>query len=246
MRQLLTQNQRNMKKLFLIAAIAAVSTSANAQAGFGIQVGGNLGNAKSESTYGGTTTKEETKAKFGFLVGVVADAPLTSSLAFRPELNFIQKGAKSDFTESFGGITYTEKDEITLNFIELLLNLVYNVPAGSGTFFIGAGPSIGFGISGKDKWTSTTTGLPNESGTTDVKFDGEKNSGSTDNKLHLKSLDFGANILAGYKLPMGVFFNLGYTMGFSNLSPDDNSSIKTNGFALKLGYMFGGNNSTND
>lgn len=242
MRQLLTQNQRNMKKLFLIAAIAAVSTGAIAQVNFGLQVGGNLGNAKSESTYLGTTTKDKTDPKFGFLIGAVAEIPVASNFAFRPELNFIQKGAKSDLTETIDGTTFSDKDETTLNFIELLLNVIYKVPAGSGTFFIGAGPSIGYGISGKSKWTSTMTGGPSESGTTDIKFDGKKD--ATDDKVHLKALDFGANILAGYKLPMGVFFNIGYTMGFSNLSPYENYSIKTNGLALKIGYMFGGSNAS--
>jgi hypothetical protein len=38
----------------------------------------------------------------------------------------------------------------------------------------------------------------------------------------------------------GLFINLGYTIGFSDIDPADNYTYKNNGFAIKLGYMFGG------
>lgn len=234
-----------MKKLFLIAAIAA-SLGANAQAGFGIQAGGNLGNIQWEDTEGGTTTEVNTTSKFGFLIGVLADVPLSTSLSFRPELNFIQKGAKLDDTRTESGASIKTTGEVTLNFIELPLNLVYNASAGMGSFFIGAGPSIGFGISGKYDQTSTLTfpGFPTTTSSEkgDVKFDGKKAAEvpASDNDAHLKSLDFGVNALAGYKMANGVFLNVGYTLGLSNLDPNENSSFKTKGFTIKLGYMFGG------
>ncbi len=245
-----------MKKVFLFVSIAALSTSAIAQVNFGAQVGGNMANVTSESTEGGTTVKDKTKSKFGFLLGVVAQVPLSSSLSFRPELNFIQKGSKQNesSTETFGGSTITSvgKAEITLNFIELPLNIVYSVPAGTGTAFFGAGPSIGYGLSGKSKSdftvTTTQTGQPTETITesdkSDVKFDGKKDEdvAANDNNAHFKALDFGGNIMAGYKLTNGMYINVGYTMGFSNLNSNANESFKTKGFQVKLGYMFGGNN----
>lgn len=114
--------------------------------------------------------------------------------------------------------------------------------------FFGAGPAIGYGISGKYKFSSITTipGFPtqNESGNGNVKFDGKKDAdiSAGDNNHHLKALDFGGNILASYKMSNGVYLNVGYTLGFSNLDPNPNSSLKTNGLSIKLGYMFGGNN----
>lgn len=235
-----------MKKVILIAAVVALSTHLNAQVSFGAQIGGNLANVKLESTESGTTTKQKTKAKFGFLLGVVADIPIASSLSFRPELNYIQKGFKLDATESSSGITVVSKGDETLNFIELPLNIVYSIPAGNGTVFFGAGPAIGYGLSGKYKFTSTTTipGSPAEtdSNTGDVKFDGKKQADipSDDNNHHLKALDFGGNIIAGYKMSNNVYLNVGYTLGFGNLDPNPNSSFKTNGLTIKLGYMFGG------
>jgi hypothetical protein len=243
-----------MKKVTCIAALVFAVMSSNAQTGFGFQVGGNLANVESEYTSGGATVKDDNKSKFGFLIGAVAEIPLTTSIYFRPELNFIQKGAKlsQNSTETSGGATFTSvaTGEQTLNFIELPLNFVYMAPAGAGHFFIGAGPSIGFGISGKYEFdvTSTTSipGFPPQTSTStgkgDVKFDGtkEEDVAAGDENFHLKSLDFGANVLAGYKLSNGLSLNVGYTMGFSDLDPNDNSSFKTKGLTIKLGYIFGG------
>jgi hypothetical protein len=153
-------------------------------------------------------------------------------------LNFIQKGFETEESETFMGVTYRDKSDVTLSFIEIPLNIVYNFPAGAGKFFVGAGPSIGFGISGKNKSTFEETGEPTVKETIDIKFDGDKD--ATDNNEHLKSLDFGINLLAGYKLPMGLSFALGYTQGLSNLSPYDNTSLKTSGISLKIAYTFGG------
>lgn len=222
-----------MKKVFLVAAIAAASMGVQAQVQFGIQAGINMGNVKSEYEYMGVTEDSDNKSKIGFLIGGVAEIPVSTNFTFRPELNFIQKGYKND--ESEAGYSYEEK--ATASFIELPLNFVYNATAGTGTFFIGAGPNIGFGIGGKIEAEETYAG-ETETSEVDIKFDGEES--PTDGKVHLKALDFGANIIAGYKMSNGLFFSAGYTMGFSNLSPMENYTFKTNGLQVKIGYMFGG------
>lgn len=220
-----------MKKVILITVLSAVSIAGIAQATFGVQVGGNLASAKLEYDAGGTTLKQNNKSMIGFIVGVVAEVPIASSVSFRPELNFIQKGYKFDETQ--GSDKYTEK--ATLNYLELPLNFVYNFPSGPGDVFFGIGPSIGYGISGTTKTTST--GDPDEK--SDVKFDGKKNDATNDNNAHLKALDLGGDILAGYKLTSGLFFSLGYTFAFTNIIPDDGATLKNRGLALKIGYNFG-------
>ncbi|MEO6540708.1 MAG: outer membrane beta-barrel protein, partial [Ferruginibacter sp.] len=142
--------------------------------------------------------------------------------------------------------------DIALHFIELPLNIIYSLPAGPGRFSVGAGPNVSFGISGKDKYSYITSGsgfpTQSDSGEEKIKFDGKKAADlpASDNDIHFKALDFGANAVAGYKLDMGLFFNVGYTFGFSNLNPNPNSSLKTGGLTLKVGYIFGGNSSTED
>lgn len=246
-----------MKKVTLIAAVVLAAMGVNAQTGFGFQVGANMSKIKSEETYPGEPKYEsDYDSKFGLIAGVVAEVPITTSFMFRPELNFIQKGAEVNevINESSGGFSLNQKTEgdVRLNFIELPLNFVYSTPAGAGQFFIGVGPSIGFGISGKYDLKSTETldvpGSPpvvtveNQNG--DVKFDGEKRSDLSpdDRDIHFKSFDFGANALAGYKFANGLYLNLGYTKGFSNLNPNQYESAKTSGFQIKLGFMLGGSN----
>ncbi len=246
------QNVNIMKTIILSMAFIAATLGANAQIGFGAQAGANLANLKSEFTSGGVKNKETGKTKVGAIVGVVANIPIASGLSFRPELNFIQKGAKFNSSSTNFGITSTSTENIVMNFVELPLNIAFSMPAGPGKFMVGAGPNVSFGISGNDKWENKTEGpgFPTQSGSGKDKivFDGKKAADlpASDNDIHFKRVDFGANAIVGYKLDMGVFFTAGYTYGFSNLNPNPNSSLKTSGITLKVGYMIGGNSSSKE
>ncbi|MDB5279980.1 MAG: hypothetical protein JWR61_4935 [Ferruginibacter sp.] len=236
-----------MKKLIMSAALAVLAAGVTAQISFGAHVGGNFANLQGERTESGTTTKGLTKPKFGFLAGVVAVVPVTHVISFRPELNIIQKGYNANYNKTDATMSLASTGEGTFNFIELPLNFVYSFPSGDNTFFLGIGPSVSYGLSGKYNYTinSTISGYPTQtlSGNGHVKFDGKKDSeiSASDPDKHIKALDFGGNILAGYKLPNGIYFQAGYTMGFNDIDPNPNSSLKTNGVNVKVGYIFGGN-----
>lgn len=242
-----------MKKVILSVAIIIATVSVNAQNKFGLQGGASFASAK--STFTGVTPSEEQKfkTKVGFTIGAVADIDFGNSVSFRPELNFIQKGGKLSNTETrtiptVGTITTASTGKTTFNYIELAPNFVYNFEAGDGKFFVGVGPNVAFGLGGKNKYTSTTTStIPgstptNASGENKVKFDGKKYAdvAATDNDDHLKALDFGANAIAGYKMSNGAFVSAGYTVGLSNIDPNDKQTFKNNGFNVKVGFLFGG------
>lgn len=240
---LFNQNVLNMKKLVLSIAIAAVaSLNANAQISFGIQAGANLATSKTvdESVTPNKTYRGKTQA--GFTAGFVANIPFSSSLSFRPELNFIQKGSKYKQSQTVGGITDEITETFSLNFIEMPLNIAFSMPAGPGRFCVGAGPNISYGVSGKYKNVEVVSGsgFPTQTNTTNakVKFDGDDN--ANDPYVHLKGFDFGANAFVGYKMNMGLFFNAGYTYGFSNLSANSDASFRTAGITLKAGFLLGG------
>lgn len=229
-----------MKKIFLIAVgITAISLTGFSQAKFGIQIGGNLGFAAFKK---GNTESYSNKPRVGVLAGFLADVPL-GPISFRPELNFIQKGYRNETTYSTVG-TQVVNSKVRLNYVELPLNFVYNVDASTGKFFFGLGPNFAMGLSGKTSIETTST-LGSASTVTksngDVKFSGDSNSS---NPLYLKRFDFGGNILAGYTSNMGLTFNIGYTLGLSdisrNLPVNDDKTQKNNGLTLKVGYMFGG------
>ena len=234
-----------MKKIILIAVFALLSKASFEQVSFGVQLGANIGMGKYKSYDSDPLFSAITnKPIVGIVGGFIGEIPFGGKLAFRPELNFIQKGGKSVLTSSYGG-----ELKRTLNYIQLPLNVVYKIPVGSGSVFFGLGPEFAFGISGKDKVSGSST--PADNTTYDVKFDGKKSDGVTDptyyQKDHLKSFDLGANILAGYKLGMGVFVKLGYTLGLMEIDPDksnadpvDQTSYKNRGFNICVGYMIGG------
>ncbi len=223
-----------------------------AQISFGGQLGANLAFGKASTDYVdpylSTTLTNDPKA--GFLAGVLAEIPLGEKLAFRPELNFIQKGSTTGISNAIFGIDPQQK--ITLNYIELPLNVVYKLNVGSGNFFFGLGPALAFGISGKVKLSDPTDPTdPGLNRTAKVKFDGKKSddipSSAKDNDAHLKRFDIGANILAGYKLQNGLFFKLGYNYGILNIDPNkdnklaaDQTTYKNRGFNVCIGFMIGG------
>jgi hypothetical protein len=57
----------------------------------------------------------------------------------------------------------------------------------------------------------------------------------------LKALEFGANVMVGYELPIGLRVQLQYRPNFSNIDPADKDSYKNSYFGLTFGYAFGGN-----
>jgi hypothetical protein len=230
-----------MKKIFMLAVLAVIIIAAKAQVKLGVQAGINAASFKEKLTSGNTTTTEKYKSKIGLTVGIVADISISNSLAFRPGLNFTQKGGQLKDTQTFLGVTTKNKATVTTSYLELPLNIVYKIAVGGGSVFVGAGPSIGFGLSGKGKVKSTIGNTTNER-SFGIKFDGKDNNTATDNKAHLKSLDFGGNFIAGYQLSNNIFTKLSYTIGFSNISPDDNSTTKNKSFSFTVGYLFGGSN----
>jgi hypothetical protein len=229
-----------MKRAFIIAVLPVISLTVKAQVKLGVQAGINAASFKDKFTSGNTTTTTSYKTKVGLTVGAFADISISDVLVFRPGLNFIQKGGKSTETRTIFGITTKYQSTRTSNYLELPLNVFYKIAVGSGNVFVGAGPSIGYGLSGKDK-SKATTGNTTQEQSESIKFDGKNNNTVNDNKSHLKALDFGGNFIAGYQLGNNIFAKLSYTIGFSNINPDDNSSTKNKGFGFTLGYVFGGN-----
>ena len=169
------------------------------------------------------------KMKPGFTGGLFINCPLSTNFSFQPALNFVQKGSKSS--------DETYEDKLTYNYLELPLNFVYNT---SG-FFIGAGPSIASGLSGKEKYEDKQD--PSYSGNTKVEF------GSDDDQV--KRFEFGANFLTGYKTAGGFLVSANYNLGLTNIlngTSDgsglfDGGTIKNKYFAIKIGYVFNGRKS---
>lgn len=197
-----------MKKLLFVFVGMLIGIGAFAQGsamGFGIKAGVNF----PKYNYTGSNSSYESNSNVSsFHVTGFLDAPLVSNiLSVQPGISLQGKGAEVSGTLG----TYSQNTM----WIEVPVNLVAKMPTGgSGNFFVGAGPYVGFGISGKNKYS-------NWIGTTEEEFDFGKNG-------TLKSTDFGVNIIAGYQLNGGLMIHGGYGMGLSDIRGSNNEYFPDN------------------
>ncbi|HJP62147.1 MAG TPA: porin family protein [Mucilaginibacter sp.] len=200
-----------MKKTLLLLALIVASMATFAQTTtFGIKAGLN----SSKLTVSATGGSISTESLVGFHVGGVADIGF-ETFSIQPGLLFSTKGGKSTSEDG--------TDKITLNYLEIPVNFLYKVPAGDGKVFFGAGPYLGYGLSGKSKSSDGTS--------TDVTF------GSTTDDV--KNPDFGFNFLAGYQFSQGFALNVNYGLGLANLSNEDAGvNLKTKNQVLSFSLTY--------
>ena len=226
-----------MKKIYLLAMAALFTTAAFSQVKWGVQATGNLGTARLNSDYDGFFKK--TLAP-GFGAGIVSEASLTNKLSLRTSLSLLQKGSKMktafDMGDGDNGSFFPSATMINkLYYGELPVSLTYNVPMGTGKLFFGAGPSVGYGLFGKSKVTSTDPFNPGQKET--QSFDAFKK--EEDGGAGYKRFDFSANAIAGFQWKSGFYVNAGYLLGFSNIiDAEDGQSYKNRSLQLSVGYFF--------
>jgi len=186
-----------MKKLLLaMCLMGAVGFSFAQTVSFGIKGGVNF--ASLAASGGGFSVNSSNIT--GFHVGGVADIGIGKTFSLQPGILYTTKGASG----------------LTLGYIEVPVNLLYNSEAGSGKFFVGAGPYIGYGV-------SASNGNSFGSGANDI-----------------AALDYGINTLVGYRFTSGLTFSGGYGFGLANLDNDktDNFTIKNNVTSISVGFFF--------
>ena len=221
-------------KLFSLIMLLAVTASTSfaqepvkGKTSFGILGGVNLQNLNGKLSSGDDL---ENDMLTGFHAGVNAMIPLAPEFYFQPGLMFAVKGAKSTYT--LLGTDYTSKTKI--NYIEMPLNMVYKAALGSGSFMLGFGPYVAYGIGGKVVSEGGSTTLES-----DIEFKNE--AGLLEGPVY-KAFDAGANIFAGYEMASGIFLQLDTQFGMMNINPDrgtnDKSTSKNTGFGLSAGYRF--------
>ena len=207
-----------MKKIITLVALVAIAAQiVQAQKSkFGFTAGATL--AKQTLKFEGASISFQ--SKIGFTAGVAGDIPMGKNFSFMPAINFVQKGSKSK-NDSYETTT-------NLNYIEIPFNFVYRIPGKSGHLFMGAGPSVAYGISGTTKDNDTTEPMDEK-----VKF------GSSEED-DIKPLELAANILLGYQFKNGFNIAANYNLGVNNISPTEELKGHNNYFGLRLGMMLSG------
>lgn len=205
-----------MKKFLSLLSLCTMLLcgSANSQkAKVGISAGGTIGSYKIKAESVSLTSK----GKAGITVGIFADVPLGGSGSFMPALNFVQKGG----TLKSEGI----KDKLTSNYLELPLNFVRNAKLSNGKFFIGGGPSLNVGISGKNKWEAEGS-----SGNDKIKFGKDED---------FRRFDVGLNVVTGFVAKSGTMLSLNYNYGVSNSvdAGDSDGKFRNRYVGLRIGVL---------
>jgi hypothetical protein len=216
--------------LLLSAPLAIAQSTDKAKISFAILGGINFQNLSGKDNNGDKLAND---MLLGYHGGVNVQIPIAPDFYFQPGLLFTTKGAKNNY----GSLTGTYK----LSYIELPLNFVYKALLGKGSFMLGFGPYIGYGIGGKAsvQYSSTTY-------ETDIIFKSVVEAGDPW-VPYFKAFDAGGNIFAGFEMAGGIFLQLNGQLGMLKINPEDNRtlkiysdklSVKNTGFGISIGYRF--------
>ncbi|WP_158991584.1 porin family protein [Mucilaginibacter sp. L196] len=227
-----------MKKIFLsLFLIAAISPAFAQTVKYGISGGLNESILSSKSVTG-----EDDVRLTGFHAGIFGDIDF-GKVSIEPGLFYTTKGQRVNETlidvpyyttqgSSYGSGSASIKvhDNTVYNYLELPVNVLYNMPVKYGKFFIGGGPYLAYCLSAKLK-TETT---PNDN--TQVTEQDTPLTFGGDNGL--RRFDFGLGALFGLALKNGLSFNVGFEHGLTNVYKPDTGTAENNVYTLSLGYSF--------
>lgn len=202
-----------MKHVLFSLAALLIAGAAFSQTAFGVKAGPNFA-SYTLKTAGSKSTSD---LKTNVALGVFANVPLAPDFYFQPNLMY----------EGKGGNAKSSDQKTRLSYLTLPLDLMYAPSLGTNKVFIGFGPYLGVGLSGKTKSTS--------SGGTTVSVDPFKQSDG------LKRFDAGADLEAGYQFSQGLQLGLNAEMGLLNLQQGGNSdnAFHNTSFGVFVGYAFG-------
>ena len=208
-----------MRKIALLWLLAFGCGAVEAQVRLGILGGLHSANILETNSLPGwdTAVKKYLNPKSGFELGFIVEVPLGSGLYFQPAFTYITKGRQysrtNDSITALNTDTIYNKFSINLSYIEIPLDLTYKIALtrnGRNSFFVSAGPYVGFFYSGNTT-TSSLTSNPSEqfNSETDPVMVG-KAPGS------YKTVDVGVNGKAGFELG-NLLLSLYYSRGLTGM-----------------------------
>lgn len=221
-----------MKKVLFLLAVSVMFLQIS---GFSqkakVGVAGGYTSSNMSGTVGGVNVKGDSKA--GFTLGMLLDAPIGKShFSFQPGVHYVQKGKIISETNK-------EKSWLALRYVDLQLNFLYN-SKGKTNFFIGVGPTLSFDMPSKSVVRTSNITAVNDNPDPKYSFSEKKINFGKDVLDDYHGLDYGANLMAGFKLRCGFLVSLNYTFGLRNIIVDQsgNNEVK-NGYAgFRFGWLF--------
>lgn len=212
-----------MKKTLLIFFIFFTVNAYSQTISYGISAGFNYTNLAGTQTLNYSSSGDYLA---GFRVGGLMDIGF-KAFSIQPGIIYITTGGqgKLNFTDVNGKITDYVNNKIVLDYVEIPLNFLYKIKAGSGRLFIGGGPYTGIWVAGKIHYATNKSYGTIE----DLTYGG--------NSKEIKNPEFGINMLEGYRLNSGVALSAGYSFALIHVYTTG-ASNKNKGFNFSADYFF--------
>lgn len=201
-----------MKKLILFALMVTVSgqVSVAQSTRFGVKGGLNIDNISTNFPI----VRDGKKNMLGFSAGVLAEVSLGKRFSLQPQLLYNVKGVKYNVPD--------HSHSVKINSIDLPIYAVYKPLPGIS---IGAGPNVGYNLSGKN-----TASFPTKEEVVAYKFNGAE--------YDFHRFDFGVSALLGYEHTSGLFVQATYLKGLSQVGNIPGYDWSHNVLSLSVGYLF--------
>lgn len=212
-----------MKKTLLIFFIFFTVRAYSQKISYGISAGVNYTNLAGTQTLNYSPSGDYLT---GFRIGGLMDIGF-KAFSIQPGILYNTTGGQGrlNFTDMAGKVTDYVNNRIVLDYINIPVNLLYKIKAGSGSLFIGGGPYAGIWIAGKIHYATNKS-----YGTTQDLTYG-------DNSKEIKNPEFGLNILEGYRLNSGLAISVGYSFALTKVYTTG-ATNKDKGFNLSVDYFF--------
>jgi len=202
-----------IKSFVLAIGLFLLAIPSYAQISFGIKGGVNV----AEFSFQDQGTSIPQSSINGFTLGAVLEVALGKNIFLQPEAIFVQRGSElnTSLTNLTTNVNYL--DIPVLLKIKILNTNLLNIN-------LLGGPSFGLALNGEE----TDQGGQ----TIDINFGGDNG---------LKRFDLGINAGGGVGINLGsvgVFGDIRYLFGVSDISEDANREIRNKGLNLSVGLMF--------
>jgi hypothetical protein len=202
------------------------------QGEFGIKFGTNLSRVEGEFDY------YKTKNQIGFQAALVYSYPLSEVVAIRPEIAFVQKGGKVDYTLKSYDAQWKLNGIQRINYLEIPINFDFKVISSKeNSFIISLGiygaAAIGGQLDLKNDFTDLDQPynselihykMPMEFKDV-VTYEDQSSLGSFEEEYgFVRKYDFGPKFGFAYRLK-SISIDLSYSIGFSNINPHEEGVI---------------------
>jgi len=206
-----------MKKLILLSIVLLTITSVNAQIRFGVKAGANLSTLYVSGDRQGINS-EQYNPRFSYHFGGMMEYSFSRIFSIQPEFIYLNQGANLKKENSFG----MKDGHITLNSLQLPINLKATFGLGKNKVFVYGGPYLSYNIYGKAKG----------------KIDGKTHDVELFSKgSNMRRWDYGFGIGAGMEINKFTI-GIGNQIGHADINKTKGSKMKTGSVTVSVGYFF--------